>query len=94
MHLVLWSIITWIFREIVLKFILMGLLFIVISEFVPWVIGFILPFIGTGNLSAAFSNIPPGVWFFLDFFQLGYGVPLMISAYIARFLIRRIPVIG
>jgi hypothetical protein len=31
---------------------------------------------------------------FLDFFALGYGVPLMISAYVTRFLIRRLPVIG
>ena len=46
------------------------------------------------NLTSTFTGLDPGVWFFLDFFALGYGVPLMISAYITRFLIRRLPVIG
>jgi hypothetical protein len=35
-----------------------------------------------------------GVWWVLDLFNLSYGVPLLISAYVARFLIRRLPVIG
>jgi hypothetical protein len=30
----------------------------------------------------------------LRFFRLDFGVPLIISAYVSRFLIRRLPVIG
>lgn len=84
----------WIFRGVVVKFVVMAALFGLMSFLVPMAIGFIAPFIGVTNLTTSFSSIGPGVWFFLDFFALGYGVPLLISAHITRFLIRRLPVIG
>jgi hypothetical protein len=84
----------WIFRGIVIKFVLMTGLFALLTFLVPLVIGYIAPFIGVANLTNSFAGLDAGVWFFLDFFALGYGVPLMISAYITRFLIRRLPVIG
>jgi hypothetical protein len=84
----------WIFRGIVIKFVLMTGLFALMTFLVPLVIGYVAPFVGAANLTSAFTGLDPGVWFFLDFFALGYGVPLMISAFITRFLIRRLPVIG
>lgn len=84
----------WIFRGIVIKFVLMTGLFALLTFLVPLVIGYIAPFVGVANLTNTFAGLGSGVWFFLDFFALGYGVPLMISAYVTRFLIRRLPVIG
>jgi hypothetical protein len=84
----------WIFRGIVIKFVLMTSLFALMTFLVPLVIGYVAPFVGVANLTNAFTGLDAGVWFFLDFFALGYGVPLMISAYVTRFLIRRLPVIG
>jgi hypothetical protein len=84
----------WIFREIVVKFIIFSALYMLVAFLVPYVVGFILPFISGGDLTSAFSVVSPGVWFFLDFFRLDFGLPLLISAVIARFLIRRLPVIG
>ena len=84
----------WIFRGIVIKFVLMTGLFALMTVLVPLAIGYIAPFLGVATLNSAFTGLDPGVWFFLDFFALGYGVPLMISAYVTRFLIRRLPVIG
>lgn len=94
MQAILWPIITWIFREVVIKFVIFAGLFAVVAFLVPKVVGYLAPWIGTGNLSSVFTGLAPGVWFFLDFFQLSYGVPLLISAFVTRFLIRRLPVIG
>lgn len=93
-----WSIlapvVTWLLREVIIKFVVFAAVFALVAFLVPKAIGFLGSFTNTGGLTAAFSAIAPGVWFFLDAFQLGYGVPLVLSAFVARFLIRRLPVIG
>lgn len=81
-------------REIVVKFVVFSALFAVLAYLVPKMISYLGPFLGVSSLASAFGSISPGVWFWLDFFQLGYGVPLLISAFVTRFLIRRLPVIG
>ena len=64
------------------------------AELTPLIIEYLGSLISPGGLTAAFSGIPAGVWFFLDFFALDVGLPLMITAHVSRFLIRRIPFIG
>lgn len=91
---VLWSVVTWIFNNLIVKFLVMGAIFYAVAELTPRVLELISPFIGTAGLSSAFGGLPAGVWFFLDFFALDVGLPLILSAYMSRFLIRRIPVIG
>lgn len=91
---ILWVIVTWVFRTIVLQFIVMGICLVIVTQLMPVVIGYVAPFISPGGLSGAFTGLPPGVWFYLDFFALDVGVPLILSAFVARFLIRRIPFIG
>jgi hypothetical protein len=39
-------------------------------------------------------NMPSGVSFFVSPFQLEYGIGIIVGAYIARFIVRRIPFIG
>lgn len=46
------------------------------------------------NIPALFSQIGAYVWYFLDPFQIGTGLSIILSAYVLRFLIRRIPFIG
>ena len=87
-------VVTWILRTIVVKFLILTALFALMNVLVPIAINYVTPFISGGSLSAAFANLDPGLWFFLDFFDVSYGVPLLISAYVARFLIRRIPLVG
>ncbi|MCX7180906.1 MAG: DUF2523 family protein [Proteobacteria bacterium] len=86
--------VTWIFRDIVVKFLVFSAVFALVALLVPKAITYLGGFINPGGLTSAFGAVGPGVWFFLDFFQLGYGVPLLISAWVSRFLIRRLPVIG
>lgn len=81
-------------RDVIVKFIVFTAVFALVAYLVPKAVGYLAPFLGLGSLSSAFSGLPAGVWFFLDFFNLGFGVPLLISAFVSRFLIRRLPVIG
>lgn len=46
------------------------------------------------GLASATSVFPPSMWFFIDYFQLQVGLSMTFSAYVARFLIRRIPFLG
>lgn len=82
------------FREIVVKFVVFTAIFALVAILVPVAVGYLGPYLSTGGLSSAFSALTGGVWFFLDFFQVGFGVPLLISAWVTRFIIRRLPVIG
>lgn len=93
----LWPLITatltWLFRQVLIKLVVLAIVASVIAYLLPWVWGKLSPFLGI-NLSSYFSALPSGVWYFLDFANLGYGLPLILSAIVARFLIRRIPFVG
>ncbi len=43
---------------------------------------------------SALSSIPPEVGYFVEPLNLGTGLSIIIGAYLTRFLIRRIPIIG
>jgi len=94
MPLLLAPVLTWVFREVVVKFLVFTAVFALVAFLVPKAVAYLGGFVNPGGLSSAFGAVSPGVWYFLDFFQLGYGVPLVIAAYVARFLIRRLPFIG
>jgi Protein of unknown function (DUF2523) len=91
---ILWPLVSWIFRGVVVKFVILSGLFAVMTLLIPKAIAFISPHIGVSSLSSAFGGMDSGIWWFLDFFALDYGLPLMIAAAVARFLIRRLPFIG
>jgi len=78
-------------RSIIVKFVVFFGLFFITTEFVA-VISTLLPS-GT-ELSAALGGVPADVWYFLDLFNVSSGIPILLSAWVTRFVIRRIPVIG
>jgi hypothetical protein len=94
MQAALFLVLQWLLREVVLKFLVLTAVFAAVAFFVPKALSYLSPWLGDASLTSAFAGIPSGVWFFLDAFRLDYGVPLMIAAFVARFLIRRLPVIG
>ena len=94
MPILLAPLVTWLVRDIVIKFLVLTGVFAVVALLVPKVVSLVTSFINPSVLSAAFGGIPPGLWYFLDIAQIGYGLPLLISAYVTRFLIRRMPLIG
>ena len=88
------SLITWMLRGAVMKFIFLAGLFGVMAVVVPILVVYVAPYVLPSSLTSVFQNQSAAVWFFVDFFSIGYGLPLMISAFVTRFLIRRLPVIG
>jgi hypothetical protein len=88
------AVLSWIFREAVIKFAVFSAMMVLVRFLVPMAIGWISPFLGLDSLYSAFSVFPPFAQYFLVLFGFNYGFPLLISAYVARFLIRRLPVIG
>ncbi len=80
-------------RSVIVKFAVFFALFFVTSEFMQVLVSSGL-FPSAGNISSSLGSIPAGVWYFLDLFNASVGIPLVLSAYATRFIIRRIPLIG
>lgn len=85
---------SWMFRGVVVKMVILTAVIAVVAVLVPLAVSYLANFISPGSLTSVFSLIPPGVWFFLDAFRIDFGAPLVISAFVYSFLIRRLPVIG
>ncbi|ENY6786999.1 DUF2523 family protein [Providencia rettgeri] len=83
---------SFIFKGMVAKFFLFSALFYISTEFIPVVIEWFLP--KSTNLADLFSALPDAIWYFLNLLQFPLGVPLVISAMVTRFIIRRLPIIG
>ena len=81
----------WVFRSVLVKFVLYFALYFVTVEFTQVLIT-LLP--SASSLTNAFSGITASVWYFLDLFAFSQGLPLVLSAVVTRFIIRRIPLIG
>jgi hypothetical protein len=87
----LFSIVGWIFRSVLIKFFVMFALFFVASAFMAYLAPK-LP--GAGSITSAFAAIPSGVWWVLDLFMVPLGLKLVLTGYVTRFAIRRMPIIG
>lgn len=82
-----------VFRSIMVKFVIMFGLYFVVTGFVAVLTSSgLLP--SASSLSASLGGIPSTVWYFLDLFGLSYGLKVVVAAMAARFIIRRIPFIG
>ncbi|MCL6353239.1 DUF2523 family protein [Pectobacterium polaris] len=88
----LYSGLSFLLRSVVMKFGIMFALFFVVQEFVPVLLSLVN--VSPLPLVELFNQLPDSVWFFLNIFQVPTGITLMISSIIARFIIRRIPLIG
>lgn len=48
----------------------------------------------SAGLSSSLAGLTPAGAYFFDLFALSTGISMVISAYVTRFIIRRLPVIG
>jgi hypothetical protein len=85
------TLLAFIFRSVMVKFVVFFALFFVVTEFIS-LLAPMLP--DASGIRGALGGIPDSVWYFLDLFNVSAGIPILLSAYVTRFLIRRIPVIG
>lgn len=85
------AVVGWVFRTVLLKFIVFTVMYLVITS----VIGYLsakLPVAST--LNAGLAAWTPAMWFFADLTLWTQFFPAVISAMILRFAIRRIPFFG
>lgn len=89
----LWSVLSWIFKSVILKFVAFFILFFITTEFCSYLISAgILPNIS--DVKNYTNMIPSSVSYIFDVFNVYAGLSLVLSAYATRFMIRRIPVVG
>lgn len=87
----LFSVVGWAVKFSVTKAILFFGIYYVVYEFT----GVIVDYLPTASiLNNAFQGINGDVAYFLTFFQIPAGLTMLLSAYVTRFMIRRIPFIG
>lgn len=90
------SVLGFVLRSVTIKFVFFWILWLAVREIVPVLTSYGF-FPGASKASAltnSLLNIPSGVWYFLDLMNFSTGVTAILSAYVTRFIIRRIPVIG
>lgn len=83
----------WIFRGIVVKFIILTALYYVITFIVDEVLS-ILDISPVENLESSFNSLGASILFFLGVFKVEVGIPLILGAMLTAFIIRRLPIIG
>lgn len=88
-----WTVIGFLIRSVLIKFVVFFALYFVVTGFVQVLSSSgLLP--SVDSLNSGLSAMPPGVWYFLDLFGFSSGFAIVLSAIVARFIIRRIPFIG
>ena len=90
----LWTAVSFVFRTVVIKFVVFTAIFVLLAELLPLVTR-LMGFDGFYHaLGTSMGQIPASVWFFLNAFRFDVGLPLILSAYASRFVIRRLPLVG
>lgn len=91
-----WDALRWIFRIAVIRFMFVGTGYVGMTEMLPWVIDeFVLPFLDVESLGLMMlTYISPGMWWILDAFNVRTGFSLLMSAWVARFVLRRVPLLS
>lgn len=85
------SLLGFVFRGVIIKFAIMFAAWYLVIELIAALVAYVP---GAASIGSALSAFPAGLWFFLDLMRLDIGIPLMLSAFTTRFLIRRIPFVG
>ncbi|MDE8651893.1 DUF2523 family protein [Novosphingobium album (ex Liu et al. 2023)] len=77
----------------IIKFVVFTALYYVVTELTDIAIGMIDQS-GMNGIGPLVSGLPEDVLFFLGVFRIEIGLPMIIAAYVVRFGIRRLPIIG
>ncbi|EBA4957099.1 DUF2523 domain-containing protein [Salmonella enterica subsp. enterica] len=85
------TMLSFLLRRVVFKFVLFGALFVLCTAIPPLITSH-LP--DVGSLYKLLNSVPDGVWYFLGVFEFPRGLSVVIPAYFVRFFIRRIPFFG
>lgn len=88
------ALLTFLASNIFGKALMVGLVFALMALVVPMAIALVSPFLDSSGFTSAIAGMPSGFFFFAGLARLDFGMQVIFSALVARFLIRRLPVIG
>lgn len=83
----------WLMRTVILKVFVFAVLFYVSTEFSQYLITKLATY-DSNNFDSLFANFTPAMWYFFEFGALDIGLPMIFSAAVTAFCIRRLPIIG
>lgn len=89
----IWTMLSFLLRSVVMKLVTLFVLYFIVQALIGAMQRAGL-FPTAASLNGAWSGIPSDIWYFLNLFGVSTGFPLVLSAYVTRFIIRRIPVVG
>lgn len=83
----------WLFRAQVVKWVFFTALYAVMVVLID-ALSAQLDGSAVGQVGGVLGNMPDGVLYFMGVFRFDVGLPMIISAMVLRFAIRRLPIIG
>ena len=86
------SVLGWLVRSVLVKFVVFFALFYVTTEFVEVLVSSVLP--ESDGLFSALAMVSPGLAWMMNLMLIPQGLTVMFTALVTRFIIRRIPLIG
>ncbi|EAA7480123.1 DUF2523 domain-containing protein [Salmonella enterica] len=85
------GLLAFVFRTVVVKFVLFfGLMFIV-HEFIPVMVSWMSL---NYDIPSLFQLLPDSMWFYFNLVNFAQGLMMILNAWLVKFMIRRIPFIG
>lgn len=88
------ALVRWLFSAGAVKFGFGAVLWAGLAGLLSLLTSLIPSWFGSSGLTGYANGFTASMWYFMDVFKIADGLSLTLSAYGARFLIRRIPFIG
>ncbi|WP_417794766.1 DUF2523 family protein [Terasakiella pusilla] len=89
----LFQVVNWIFRAVVVKFVMftaLGAVLLVVIQIGEQ----LLDLSGVTQIGETLGSLPADIGYYMGVFQLQVGIPMILTAALVRFTIRRLPIIG
>lgn len=87
------SLINWVFRLSIIKFIVFGALALVLAPLMELLLS-LVDSTGLDGIPSLVSALPADLRFYLGVFRFDIGLPMIVAAVLVKFFIRRLPVVG
>lgn len=86
--------VSWLLGASTFKWIFSAFLWFGLAALLDLLLDLLPGWFSTDGLVSASAVFTPEIWFFIDYFNVQLGLSLTFSAWVVRFLIRRIPFVG
>lgn len=87
------SLISWIFRGSVVKWVIFTGLALLLAPLMELLLS-LIDSSGLDGIPSLVNALPEGIRFYLVLFRLDIGLPMLVAAYLTKFFIRRLPIVG